>query len=230
MRQQMLGFVLSLFIKESPESPAAKELVPGHIPMFLAFAIFAAMQLVPVSWTPTGATWCLVESVLLLLSDAAVVVICATWFWIYFADRKGRRVSVPAGLRRRRHDNIALKAPDDHPAQFILVTVPLMLGVFALFVALILAQLGYVAHLLVSPSFRSSGDPTTCGVYGNANHRLFLSTLVTFVGTDNDCLKLQPASALGASFVLVLWMIRALFGVILFGVFVQFGTLVVRRK
>lgn len=232
LKDRVLGAVLSMFVKESTTPPAPSALVPSHAPAFLVFATSAAIQLAPISWRPALAhpAWGMAESLLLAFVNGLVVSSCAIWFWIYFADRSMSRVSVAPGLFRRRHDGVALKAPETHPAQFILVTVPLMLATFTLFTALTLAQLGYAAHLMFNPSFRLPSDLAACRDYGSASHRIFLSAFASFLGSDNDCLKLQSASALGAYFLLVLWMIRALFAVILFGVFVQFGTVVVRRK
>ncbi len=213
-------------------------LVPWHGLAYLVFATVMAAQLAP---------WDVATSLLSERSGRALQSLClggvnllfatwcAAWFWMYFADDLEMTVRVrPWPMRSLQ--TVRIGSAIGHSSQLILVTVPMMLASLAVFVMLSMAQLGHGLHLLGYPAFHTAvgleaDKLQACrAAFGNDSHRVLLGLMASFVGTDSDCLKLSPVTHTGGYFLILITVIKALFAAILFSVFTQFGTLVVRRK
>jgi len=233
--QLLKGLALSLFVRSGPYAPAVKEVRSCHSCALALFGFIVVLQLTPRPWfIPTlSTTGTLVESSLLAAIDLVAVSACTFWFWLYFADRQTEHVQVRPLLFGRAQD-VVLGLPDVHTSQFILVALPLMLASLVALTAAMVSQAGFLLATMTSggavTALLAIGDnEKQCGGFGELPHRAFLAIFSVALGGDNPCLKLSTESSLGAALSFVLWIMRAIFAAVAFGVFVQFGTVIVRR-
>ena len=233
---RLKGIALSAFVKSGPYQPAVKGVESCHVYALSVFAGLLLIQLIPRAlFLPTQTAMDqLLETAAFAVANVAMLTLCAFWFWLYFADRKTEYVRVRP-LCFGRPQDVILALPEIHSSQFILLVLPLMLASLVALSAAFLAQLGFLsaalvdaapAHALLAQSVASE----ECTGFGDASHRALLAVFATVLGNDHPCIKLSSATALGAYLLLSLWVARALLAAIAFGVFVQFGTVIVKRR
>lgn len=244
---RVAGFHLSPRGVLAPES-----FEPAYVRVASVAVAFALAQMIPFSLldgvafrgqaaAPTRHLLDLGASVVMVLVDAYVALCCAGWFWIYFADRPTLQIVVRPGwlpFVGAAQEGVTLGQVRVHRAQQVLVALPLMLSAMTVYFALLLAQLGYIAHVVAqafvldaAASTATAAANATCTMWGGEPHRVFLSLIVFLFGiADASCLKLQPTNFVGAQFILLCWTLKIVFAAILLSTFIQFGTLVVRRS
>ena len=235
---RLKGIALSAFVKQGSKKPATKGVESCHLFAFALFATVALVQLAPRApfvLLPSKQLLIL-ESAAFAALDAALIALCAFWFWLYFADRSAEPIRVrPMFIGGQQI--VELAVPDLHSSQLILLILPLMLAFLISLVSLLFAQIGFLAALLgtENPVAALQGAASIqiqseCAGFGDSSHRAFLAIFASTLGNDHACFKLTTSGPIGAYLVLSLWLVRGLLATVAFGVFVQFGTVIVRRK
>ena len=226
------GLALSAFVKVGAREPAVKGVQACHSFALGAFISVIILQVLPRldSLRTTSRLEMLLEGSFLAAVNSILLALCAFWFWLYFADRNAETVRVRPLFIAQSLD-VRLALPDIHSSQLILLVLPLMLAAFVALVAALSAQVGFLAMLLsnLRPEQLLQDAGTDCAGFGATAHRAFLAIFSTVLGSDHACMKLSSATSLGAYLSGTVWAARSVLAAVAFGVFVQFGTVIVRR-
>lgn len=232
-RARIKGIALSVFVAIDKCQPAVKEARSSHKLALGAFLMLIMLQVLPrPDFLPVVTRLgLLMETALLCAMNLLFLGLCAFWFWLYFADRESELVRVrPQFLAQP--ISIRLALPDVHSSQLILLVLPLMLAAFVALAAALAAQAAFLVLLLsdLHPSrLLLDSQGLDCTGFGTVDQRALLAVFSTVLGSDHACMKLSSATSLGALLIGCLWAARSVLAAVAFGVFVQFGTVIVRR-